>query len=117
MIMKNINIEQIKSKASILPYMVWGDFVSCWFFVISPDKKNQKEYNKTQNAVFKIPKMELMGYTLVPSMSIDLLDIVNSNENFKNIYEIYRTFASGMIVLWLVQLAIQKEKEFMGGGR
>ena len=29
MIMKNINIEQIKSKASILPYMVWGDFVSC----------------------------------------------------------------------------------------
>ena len=71
----------------------------------------------TQHALFEIPKMELMGYTLVPSMSIDLLDIVNSNDNFKNIYEIYRTFASGMIVLWLVQLAIQKEKEFMGGGR
>ena len=29
MIMKNSNIEQIKSKANILPYMVQGDFMSC----------------------------------------------------------------------------------------
>lgn len=29
MIMKNLNIEQRKSKANILPYMAWGDFMSC----------------------------------------------------------------------------------------
>ena len=66
MIMKNINIEQIKSKASILPYMVWGDFVSCWFFVISPDKKNQKESTqKLDGSIF---------YCIILGMKTNLSD-------------------------------------------
>lgn len=74
-----------------------------------------KAIPNSTDAIFNIPKIEFMGYVLVPAMTYNLMDIITSNSAFSNIYNIYRIFVSGLIVLWLVELAIKKEKEFMGG--
>ena len=42
------------------------------------------------NAIFVIPKVDFMGHTIIPLISINLIDIVNSNDNFINIYNIYK---------------------------
>lgn len=70
----------------------------------------------TNSAIFKIPKLEFMGNTLYEGTTFDLMSLINSNDNFKNIYSIYKIAVSGFIVLWLVQLAIKKEQEMFGGG-
>lgn len=68
------------------------------------------------SANFVIPKVDFMGTTIIPSMSVDLIDIVNSNDNFKNIYEVYKIVTSGLIVLWLCDLAYKEYRIIVNGG-
>lgn len=74
------------------------------------------ELDNSTSAIFKIPKLEIFNHTLYEGTSFDLMSIVNANESFKNIYNLYKIAINGFIVLWLVQLAIKKEKEIFGGG-
>lgn len=72
--------------------------------------------DNSTSAIFKIPKLEIFNYTLYEGTDFDLMSLVNNNDNINFIYNIYRTFVSGLIVLWLVQLAVKKEHEIFGGG-
>lgn len=72
--------------------------------------------DNSNSAVFNIPKLEIFNKTIYEGTSFDLMTIVNKNQAFKNIYNIYRVAISGFIVLWLVQLAVKKEHEIFGGG-
>lgn len=74
------------------------------------------ELGNSTSAVFNIPRLEIFNHTLYDGVSFDLMSIVNENESFKTIYNIYRVAISGFIVLWLVQLAVKKEQEIFGGG-
>lgn len=103
----NQEYEFLKGKLGFLSYPI--DFLSNFI-----NRFNLLSNN--QNAVFNIPEVSFLGITIFHSTSFDLLDLVNSSEPLKYLYSLYQIFISGLIVLWLIELAIKKYNELFGGG-
>ena len=68
----------------------------------------------TGNAVFTIPNVSFMGVNFINTTSIDLFNIVNQEQIFSYIYNIYRVVVSGLVVIWLGKLAYLKFNETIG---
>lgn len=91
-------------------------FLSYPFVLLEKIANYVYDISESTTAILKIPKIDFMGHTLFNEVSFDLMTFVNSSTATQNFYSIYKTFASALIVFWLVNLAIKKEKEIVSGG-
>lgn len=71
--------------------------------------------SNSQNAVFHIPEIKFMNVKLFSKTDYDLLSIVNSNDNIKFLYNTYRVFVSGLIIVWVSNLAKKEYDKIFGG--
>lgn len=74
-----------------------------------------KEIAESKNANFHIPKVTFMGTEIIKEINFDLYSIIETDEQFKKIYNIYNIFVSGLIIIWLSNLAIKEYNKTIGG--